>query len=76
MSPKVPKAYLEARMAEIMEAAIKCFMEKGFHNTTIQDIYKAICLSPGAAYNYFENRDDILAAAIKSEDWYDPNWEE
>jgi len=65
MSPKVPKAYLEARMAEIMEAAIKCFMEKGFHNTTMQDIYKATSLSPGAVYNYFENKEDIIAAAIK-----------
>ena len=65
MSPKVPKAYLEARMAEIMEAAIKCFLEKGFHNTTMQDIYKATSLSPGAVHNYFENKEDIVAAAIK-----------
>lgn len=65
MSPKVPKAYLEARMTEIREAAIKCFMEKGFHNTTMQDIYKATSLSPGAVYNYFENKEDIVTAAVK-----------
>ncbi len=65
MSPKVPKAYLEARRAEILEAAVKCFIEKGFHNTTMQDIYKATNLSPGAVYNYFRNKEDIVAAAVE-----------
>src|SRR5512137_1029892 len=65
MSPKVPKSYLEARRAEILEAAAKCFMEKGFHNTTMQDIYKATKLSPGAVYNYFSNKGDIVAAAVE-----------
>jgi TetR/AcrR family transcriptional regulator, transcriptional repressor of aconitase len=63
MSPKVPKAYLEARRAEILEAAAKCFIEKGFHNTTMQDIYAATNLSPGAVYNYFSSKEDIVAAA-------------
>jgi AcrR family transcriptional regulator len=65
MSPKVPKAYLDARRAEILEAAAKCFMEKGFHNTTMQDIYRATNLSPGAVYNYFGSKEDIVFAAIE-----------
>src|SRR5512135_3179057 len=65
MSPRVPKAYLEARTAEIIESAIKCFMKKGFHNTTMQDIYEATSLSPGAVYNYFENKEDIVTAAVR-----------
>jgi len=65
MSPKVPKAYLEARRVEILEAATKCFMERGFHNTTMQDIYKATNLSPGAVYNYFGSKEDIVAAAAE-----------
>ena len=65
MSPKVPKAYLEARKAEIAEAAVKCFKERGFHNTTMQDIYREARLSPGAVYNYFESKEDIVATAIK-----------
>ncbi len=70
MSPKVPKAYLEARRAEILEAAFSCFMEKGFHNTTMQDIYKAANLSPGAVYNYFSSKEDIVVAAVKTySDW-------
>jgi AcrR family transcriptional regulator len=65
MSPKVPKAYLDARRAEIIGAAYNCFMEKGFHNTTMQDIYDATKLSPGAVYNYFSSKEDIVAAAVK-----------
>ncbi len=65
MSPRVPKAYLEARRAEILEAAAKCFMEKGFHNTTMQDIYKTTKLSPGAVYNYFRNKEEIVSAAVE-----------
>jgi TetR/AcrR family transcriptional regulator, transcriptional repressor of aconitase len=65
MSPKVPKAYLEARRSEILEAAAKCFMEKGFHNTTMQDIYNSTNLSPGAVYNYFSSKEDIVSAAVE-----------
>ena len=64
MSPKVPKAYLEARRIEILEAATKCFMEKGFHNTTMQDIYKATSLSPGAVYNYFGSNKEVFNTVI------------
>lgn len=64
MSPKVPEAYLKARRDEIIYAASKCFTEKGFHNMTMQDIYDATGLSPGAVYNYFSNKEDIVAAAV------------
>ena len=70
MSPKVPEVYLEARRAEILEAATKCFMEKGFHNTIMQDIYDAANLSPGAVYNYFSSKEDIVVAVVKEfTDW-------
>ena len=64
MSPKVPEAYLKARRNEIIYAASRCFMEKGFHNTTMQDIYDATGLSPGAVYNYFSNKEEIVGAAM------------
>jgi AcrR family transcriptional regulator len=70
MSPKVPEAYLRARRNEILEAAGKCFLEKGFHHTTMQDIYKEVNLSPGAVYNYFSSKEDIVVAAIgEFSDW-------
>ena len=70
MSPKVPEAYLEARRNEILEAASRCFMEKGFHNTTMKDIYNATNLSPGAVYNYFSSKEEIVVATNKQySDW-------
>jgi len=70
MSPKVPKAYLDARREEIILAAYKCFAAKGLHNTTMQDIYEATNLSPGAVYNYFSGKEEIVVAAVKEySDW-------
>lgn len=70
MSPRVSKDYLDARRNEIIEAARKCFLEKGFHNTTMQDIYAATNLSPGAVYNYFASKEEIVVASIKGyTDW-------
>jgi AcrR family transcriptional regulator len=70
MSPKVPAAYLEARRNEILQAAFDCFLEKGFHHTTMQDIYQATNLSPGAVYNYFPSKEDIVVAALEQvTDW-------
>jgi len=66
MSPKVPEAYLKARRTEILEAAAKCFMEKGFHSTSMQDIYEAVNLSPGAVYNYFSSKEEIVIATLKA----------
>jgi AcrR family transcriptional regulator len=65
MSPKVPKAYLDARRKEIIEAAYNCFSKKGFHHTTMQDIYDTAKLSPGAVYNYFSSKEEIAIAAVK-----------
>lgn len=70
MSPRVPEAYLKARRSEILEAAYKCFTEKGFHNTTMQDIYNATKLSPGAVYNYFASKEEIVISSVKEyTDW-------
>lgn len=66
MSPRVPQAYLEARRTEIVSAAFQCFVQKGFQNTTMQDIYDATGLSPGAVYNYFNSKEDIVVAALRN----------
>ncbi len=60
--PRVPKAYLDARRDEILDAAHSCFQEKGFHQATIQDICRQADLSPGAVYRYFKSKDEIIAA--------------
>jgi len=61
--PHVPEAYLQARRTQIIEAAYRCFAEKGFQRATMRDICKAAGLSRGAVYNYFPSKDDIITAS-------------
>jgi AcrR family transcriptional regulator len=60
MTPNVPESYLKARQEQIINAAVICFSQKGFHQTTMKDICKEAGLSPGAVYNYFPSKEDIV----------------
>jgi AcrR family transcriptional regulator len=63
--PKVTEAYLDTRRSQILDAAIACFARKGFHQTTMEEIGNEAGLSPGVAYRYFENKEDIILATVK-----------
>jgi len=45
--PKVTQAHLDARREQILNAAVACFEDKGFHQTTMADICGEAELSPG-----------------------------
>jgi AcrR family transcriptional regulator len=60
--PKVSKEYLASRREEILDAALVCFSRDGFHRTTMQDIVRESGLSPGAIYNYFKSKEEIVEA--------------
>lgn len=62
--PKVNEEYLDARRKLIIESAYRCFARKGFHQTTMRDIYAEAGLSPGAVYHYFTSKDDIIEASF------------
>ena len=61
MAPNVPESYLKARQEQIINAAVVCFSRKGFHQTTMKEICEEAGLSPGAVYNYFPGKEDIVA---------------
>ncbi|WFR73194.1 TetR family transcriptional regulator [Prescottella defluvii] len=46
----------------LVEAARTLFSERGFDQTTIDDIAAAAHVSRGTFFNYFENKDAVLAA--------------
>jgi AcrR family transcriptional regulator len=60
--PKVSQSHRDARRSQILDAAIACFSRQGFHRATMQDIVEQSKLSPGAIYNYFASKDDIIEA--------------
>ncbi|HBE9527544.1 TPA: TetR/AcrR family transcriptional regulator [Clostridioides difficile] len=52
----------EERRQEIIETALELFSEKGYENTTIQDISDRMNVSPGLCYRYFKSKTEIFAA--------------
>ncbi len=54
----------EARRAQILAAAFRCFSEKGYHPTTMDDVVRASGLSKGALYWHFEGKQDVFLAVF------------
>jgi AcrR family transcriptional regulator len=52
----------ERRRGEILSAAETCFVAKGFHQTSMQDIASASGLSMGLLYRYFDSKSAIIRA--------------
>ena len=44
----------------ILEAAIRTFARRGYHNSTVAQIAKEAGVADGTIYLYFKNKDDIL----------------
>ncbi|WP_446897647.1 TetR/AcrR family transcriptional regulator [Clostridium sp. LBM24168] len=55
----------EVRRAEIMAAAIRLFVTKGYLNTTTQDIIDELNISRGLLYYHFKNKEDILYCLVE-----------
>lgn len=49
-----------ARRRKILEAAVMCFLENGFHQTGVRDIAARAEVSLGNLYNHFPGKHDVL----------------
>lgn len=68
--PKRSEQHMAERRQQILDAALRCFSERGFHRTSIADICKAAGLSVGAVYTHFKNKRAItLALGAQSNEW-------
>ena len=57
--------YPEETVSRILEVSLRLFMEKGYENTSIQDIIDGLGgLTKGAIYHHFKGKDDIMLAVI------------
>jgi len=60
--PKVTEQHREARRAQILNAARRCFVRQGFHETSMQELLAEAGLSSGAVYGYFSSKDELIVA--------------
>ncbi|MFO7586178.1 MAG: TetR/AcrR family transcriptional regulator [Anaerolineales bacterium] len=54
----------DERRSQIIEAAIKVFIRKGYRKTTMPDIASEAGLSIGGVYWYFKGKDEIVLAML------------
>ncbi|MGW0180694.1 TetR/AcrR family transcriptional regulator [Nocardia sp. NPDC003345] len=60
--PRVSDEHLERRRQQILDAARVCFVRKGFHQSSMQDVFTESGLSAGAVYRYFKSKDELVMA--------------
>jgi len=51
---------VERRRRQIVDAAVKLFIEQGFHKTTTRQIARAAGFSIGTLYEYVNSKEDVL----------------
>ncbi|RBW68752.1 TetR/AcrR family transcriptional regulator [Bacillus taeanensis] len=51
---------VERRRKQIIEAAVECYKEKGFHKTTTREIAEKAGFSIGTLYEYIRKKEDVL----------------
>ncbi len=51
--------YPEQTVEKILDAAAQLFAQKGYQNTTLQDIIEQTKLSKGAVYHHFRSKEEI-----------------
>lgn len=56
---------MNEKKKHLLETAMTLFSEKGFHNTTIQEITQRSGISKGAFYSHFQSKEDITLSIFK-----------
>lgn len=64
--PKLKPEEIALRRREIVEAARRCFIRSGFHQTTTDEICREANITPGGLYHYFANKEELIKAVIQN----------
>lgn len=64
--PKISEARKLERSRQILDAARRCFAEKGFHRASMSDVIRESGLSAGAVYSYYSSKEQLIAAVARS----------
>ena len=54
----------EERRQAILEAALRLFAERGYHETKMDDVAEKAGLSKGAIYLYYQNKEDLFFSLL------------
>ncbi len=58
-------ARAERQRARILDAAERCFIERGFHGASMAHIAATARMSPGLIYRYFNAKNEIVRAIVE-----------
>lgn len=61
----IDEAAREARATKIVEAAVACFVQNGFHGTGMSHISKRAGVSQANVYQYFDSKNDLIIEIAK-----------
>jgi len=56
----------EARPAELLDAALEVFVERGYAATRLEDVARRAGITKGAMYHYFENKESLFKAMVRA----------
>jgi TetR/AcrR family transcriptional repressor of uid operon len=59
--PKLTQTQQQERRERLLDAAERCFARSGFHAATMAEIARTARVSAGAAYIYFDSKEDLIA---------------
>jgi TetR/AcrR family transcriptional regulator len=55
----------DSRKEDILQAAVSVFAHKGYYRATTADIARKASISQPYVYNFFENKEELLVAALE-----------
>jgi AcrR family transcriptional regulator len=55
----------ESRADQLLETATLLFKEKGYHNTSMQDLADALGMQKGSLYYYIESKEELLRVLLE-----------
>lgn len=68
MCPRVSEEYKREKKHEILTAARRVFIRKGYTRTVMQDIMDETGMSRGAVYAYFDNVEHVFIEVLRFDD--------
>lgn len=55
----------EAMQKRILDAAMTCFLDQGYHATKMQDVAREAGMAKGTLYLYFQSKEEMLLALLQ-----------